>query len=145
MLGGLAPRMPKLSWLMLLAAFGLLGVPLMGSYVAETMTLFGTFKNQPVGGFAVAAGLAVTAIGLAVLLHRVLFGSPNPDAPGVSDASLGETWYLALLAGGLLWVGIFPSGPKIPGTDLPLLDPGLINAMGAGLSEIASPYTGPTQ
>ena len=144
-LGGLAPRMPKLTWLMLLAAFGLLGVPLMASYPAEAMTLFGSFKNQPVGGFAVAAGLAVTAIALAIVVHRVLFGSPNPDAPGVSDASLGETWYLALLAGGLLWVGIFPSGPKVPGTDLPLFDPGLVNTMGAGLSDLASPYTGPTQ
>ena len=144
-LGGLAPRMPKLTWLMLLAAFGLLGVPLMASYPAEAMTLFGSFKNQPVGGFAVAAGLAVTAIALAIVVHRVLFGSPNPDAPGVSDASLGETWYLALLAGGLLWVGIFPSGPKVPGTELPLFDPGLVNTMGAGLADLASPYTGPTQ
>jgi proton-translocating NADH-quinone oxidoreductase chain M len=143
-LGGLAPRMPKLSWLMLLAALALLGVPIMASYPAEMMTLFGTFKNQPVGGFAVAAGLAVTAIALAILLHRVLFGSPNPDAPGVSDVSLGETWYLALLAGGLLWVGIFPAGPKVPGTDLPIFDPGLVNTMGAGLSDLAAPYTGPT-
>ena len=144
-LGGLAPRMPKLTWLMLLAAFGLLGVPLMASFPAEAMTLFGTFKNQPVGGFAVAAGLAVTAIALAIVLHRVLFGSPNLDAPGVSDASLGETWYLALLAGGLLWVGIFPAGPKVPGTDLPLFDPGLVNTISAGLADLASPYTGPAQ
>jgi NADH-quinone oxidoreductase subunit M len=144
-LGGLAPRMPKLAWLLVLAALALLGVPLMASFLAEAMTFFGTFKNQPVGGFAVAAGLAITAVALAILLHRVLFGSPNPDAPGVSDASLGETWYLALLAGALLWVGVFPSGPKVPGTDLPLFDPGLVNTMGAGLADLASPYTGPTQ
>ena len=144
-LSGLAPRMPKLTWLALLAALGLLGVPLMASYPAEAMTFFGAFKNQPVGAFAVAAGLAVTAVGLATVLHRVLFASPNPDAPGVSDASLGETWYLALLAGGLLWVGLFPGGPKLPGTDAPLFDPGLVNTMGAGLADLASPYTGPTQ
>jgi proton-translocating NADH-quinone oxidoreductase chain M len=144
-LSGLAPRMPKLSWLTLLAALGLLGVPLMASYPAEAMTFFGAFKTQPVGAFAVAAGLAVTAVGLAVILHRVLFGSPNPDAPGVSDASLGETWFLALLAGGLLWVGVFPGGPKLPGTDAPIFDPGLVNTMGAGLADLASPYTGPTQ
>jgi len=144
-LGGLAPRMPKLAWLLVLAALALLGVPLMASFLAEAMTFFGTFKTQPVGGFAVAAGLAITAVALAILLQRVLFGSPNPDAPGVSDASLGETWYLALLAGALLWVGVFPSGPKVPGTDLPLFDPGLVNTMGAGLADLAAPYTGPTQ
>ena len=139
-LSGLASRMPKLTWLMVLAAFGLLGVPLMASYPAEAMTFFGSFRNQPVGAFGVAAGLAVAGVGLALVMHRVLFSAPNPDAPGVSDASLGETWYLALLAGGLLWVGVFPAGPKLPGTDTPLFDPGLVNAIGAGLTDIASPY-----
>jgi len=104
------------------------------------MTFFGAFKTQPIGAFAVAAGLGVTAVALAVLLARVLFGGPNPDAPGVSDASLGETWYLGLLAGALLWVGLFPGGPKIPGTEVPLFDPGLINQMAAGISDMASPY-----
>ena len=142
-LSGLAPRMPNLGWLLMIAALALLGVPILASFAAEVMTFFGAFKNQPIGAFAVAAGLAVSAIALAVLLRRVLFGAPNPDAPGVSDASLGETWYLGLLAGGLLWVGLFPGGPKIPGTEIPLFDPGLINQMAAGLSDMASPYAGP--
>ena len=142
-LSGLAPRMPNLGWLLMIAALALLGVPILASFAAEVMTFFGAFKNQPIGAFAVAAGLAVSAIALAVLLRRVLFGAPNPDAPGVSDASLGETWYLGLLAGGLLWVGLFPGGPKIPGTEIPLFDPGLINQMAAGLSDMASPYAAP--
>ena len=142
-LSGLAPRMPNLGWLLMIAALALLGVPILASFAAEVMTFFGSFKNQPIGAFAVAAGLAVSAIALAVLLRRVLFGAPNPDAPGVSDASLGETWYLGLLAGGLLWVGLFPGGPKIPGTEIPLFDPGLINQMAAGLSDMASPYAAP--
>src|SRR5256886_303916 len=142
-LSGLAPRMPNLGWLLMIAALALLGVPILASFAAEVMTFFGAFKNQPIGAFAVAAGLAVSAIALAVLLRRVLFGAPNPDAPGVSDASLSETWYLGLLAGGLLWVGLFPGGPKIPGTEIPLFDPGLINQMAAGLSDMASPYAAP--
>src|SRR5260370_1454799 len=122
----------------------LLGVPILASYTAEVMTFFGAFKTQPIGAFAVAAGLAVTAVALAVLLRRVLFGAPIADSPGVSDASLGETWYLGLLAGALLWVGLFPGGPKIPGTEVPLFDPGLLNQMSAGISEMASPYVAPT-
>jgi hypothetical protein len=78
------------------------------------------------------------------LWRRVLFSAPNPDAPGVSDASLGETWYLGMLAGGLLWVGLFPGGPKLPGTDSPLFDQGLVNVLSAGISDIASPYVLPT-
>jgi NADH-quinone oxidoreductase subunit M len=141
-LSGLAPRMPKLAWLTVLAAFGVLGIPLMASFTSNEMTFFGSFKTQPVAAFAVAAGLALAAIALAVIIQRVLFGAPNPDAPAVSDASLGETWYLALLAGALLWVGVIPGGPKLPGTDTPLFDPGLINQMVANIPEITSPYTG---
>ncbi|HEY4869655.1 MAG TPA: NADH-quinone oxidoreductase subunit M, partial [Candidatus Dormibacteraeota bacterium] len=63
-LSGLAPRMPNLSWITVFAIFGLLGVPLMASFPAEAMTFFGSFKTQPAGAFAVAAGLAVVAAGL---------------------------------------------------------------------------------
>lgn len=142
-LGGLAPRMPNVAWLMTIAALALLGIPFLATFTAELMIFFGAFKNQPIGAFAVALGLAVAAAAVARLLYRVLFGAPNPDAPGVSDASLGETWFLGLLAGGLLWVGLFPGGPKIPGTDVPVFDPGLINQMAAGISEIASQYAQP--
>ncbi|HEY1421005.1 MAG TPA: NADH-quinone oxidoreductase subunit M [Candidatus Dormibacteraeota bacterium] len=142
-LSGLAPRMPTIAWLLIIAALAILGVPILATFPAELMTFFGAFKTQPIGAFAVALGLAMGAVSLAALLRRILFGPPNPDAPGVSDSSLGETWYLALLAGGLLWVGLFPGGPKIPGTDTPLFDPGLVNVMAAGISDIASPYTGP--
>ncbi len=141
-LSGLAARMPKLAWLTVLAGLGVLGVPLMASFTANEMTFFGAFRTQPVGAFAVAAGLALTAIAVAVLIQRVLFGSPNPDAPAVSDSSLSETWFLGLLAGALLWVGIVPGGPKIPGTDTPLFDPGVVNQMVANIPEIASPYSG---
>jgi NADH-quinone oxidoreductase subunit M len=142
-LGGLAPRMPVLTWLLTIGGLAVLGVPLLATFQAELMTFFGSFKTQPIGAFAVAAGIGVAAVALASLLRRVLFGSPNPDAPGVSDASLGETWFLGLLAGGLLWVGVFPSGPTLPGTGTPLFDPGLLNVMAAGISDIASPYTLP--
>ena len=143
-LSGLAPRMPNVAWLMFIAALALLGVPILSSYMSDVMTFFGAFKTQPIGAFAVAAGLAVCAAALAVLLRRVLFGAPIADAPGASDASLGETWYLGVLAGALLWVGLFPGGPKFPGTDVPLFDPGLINQMSAGISDMASPYVLPT-
>jgi NADH-quinone oxidoreductase subunit M len=144
MLGGLAPRMPNVTWLLAIAALALLGVPILASFTSNVMTFFGAFKTQPIGAFAVAAGLVLSAVALSVLMARVLFGAPVPDSPGVSDASLGETWYLGLLAGALLWVGLFPGGPKIPGTGVPLFDPGLISQMSAGISDMGSSYVLPT-
>ena len=141
-LSGLAPRMPKLAWLTVLAALAVLGVPLMATFTSNEMMFFGAFKTQPVGAFGIAVGLALVAIALAVILQRVMFGPPNADAPAASDTSLSETWYLALLAGGLIWVGVVPGGPKIPGTDFPLFDPGIMNVMVADIPEIAAPYTG---
>ena len=142
LLSGVAPRMPKLAWLTVLAALGVLGVPLMATFTSNQMMFFGAFKTQPVGAFGIAAGLALTALALGVLLQRVLFGAVNPEGPAVSDSSLGETWYLAVLAGTLLWIGVLPGGPKIPGTDFPLFDPGVLNVMVANVPEIAAPYTG---
>jgi len=138
LLSGLAPRMPNAAWLLTIAAFAVLGVPMLASFSTEVMVFFGAFKTQPVGGFLVGIGLAISAVAFAVLLGRVLFGAPNPDAPGVSDSSLGETWYLGLMAGALLWVGLFPGGPRIPGTDVPLFDPGFIAQISAGISDTAS-------
>jgi NADH-quinone oxidoreductase subunit M len=140
LLKGLAPRMPSLTWITVFAILGLLGLPLMASFPAEMMTFLGAIKNQPLAAFAAAFGLAIVATSLVVIVHRVLYGPPNPDAPGVSDASSGEKWFLGVLAGALLWVGMFPGGPKLPGTDTPIFDPGLVNSMAAGITEMAAPY-----
>ena len=86
LLGGLAPRMPIITWVFVLAALALLGVPLMASFPAQTMILFGSFKTQPLGAFAVVAGLVLVAVALGILVHRVLFGQPNHDGPAASDA-----------------------------------------------------------
>ena len=99
-LSGLGARMPNMTWLLVIAMLGLLGAPILATFQSNLMTFFGAFKNQPIGAFAVAAGLVLAAIALGVFVHRALFGAPNPEAPGVSDASLGET--LNDLGGGFL-------------------------------------------
>jgi NADH-quinone oxidoreductase subunit M len=138
-LAGLAPRMPRLAWLFVLAGLAVLGIPGLASFPAELMTFFGAFHSQPAGAFGLAAGLLLAGIAIAWLLTRVLFGPTSADTPAVSDASLAEVWFLGLLAGALLWVGIVPGGPKLAGVPL-FLDPGVVNVMNASIGDLSSPY-----
>jgi NADH-quinone oxidoreductase subunit M len=140
-LAGLAPRMPRLSWLFVLGCLALLGLPGLASFPAEAMTFFGSFRTQPAGAAGLVAGLVLAGIAIAWLLSRVLFGPPVQGAPGVTDAALHELWFLGLLAGALLWVGLVPSGPKLAGVPL-FLDPGMVNVMNASIGDLSAPYTG---
>lgn len=142
LMGGLGGRMPKLGWLLVLAGLGVIGVPGFASFIAQAMTFFGSFHNQPAASFAVAFGLALTAVAVAVAVQRTLFGSTPVGAPGASDASLGEMWYLGLLVGMLIWWGLLPGGPKLGGT-VTLFDQGIVNVINNSSSDLASPYVPP--
>jgi NADH-quinone oxidoreductase subunit M len=140
---GLAGRIPKLSWLLLIGCLAALGLPFLATWVSGVMVFLGSFRSQPAAVFVVAIGLVVGAAAIARLMHRVVFGAPNPDAPAPSDASLSDTWYLGILVGALLWVGLVPSGPKLFG--IPVVDPGLVNIVNTSTADLASSYaTSPT-
>jgi proton-translocating NADH-quinone oxidoreductase chain M len=140
LMGGLAPRMPKLSWMLVLGGLAIVGVPGFATFAAQALTLFGSFRSQPGASFALLVGLALLAAALAFAFQRILFGSPRPDAPGTSDASLGEMWYLGLLVGLLLWWGLLPGGPKLGGT-VPLpFDEGIVNVVNNTTADIMSSY-----
>jgi hypothetical protein len=79
---------------------------------------------------------------VAWMLHRVLFGAPNPESPPAADASLPQAWYLGILLGTLLWVGLVPGGPKLFG--VPLFDPGLVNVVNSSTPDLSSPYAVPS-
>jgi hypothetical protein len=59
----------------------------------------------------------------------------------VTRQTLAESWYLGLLVGSLLWVGLVPNGPKLAG--VPIFDPGLINVISASTTDLAAPYVPP--
>ena len=141
-LGGLAGRTPRIFWLLVLAGLGIACLPLTGSFVALLLVLFGSFKGAALGSLLLAAGLVPVAAAVAWLLHRVLIGAAHPDAPTPTDAGLTEAWALGILAGALLWVGIFPGGPKLAG--VPFFDPGMTNVVNASVSDLGSPYAPPT-
>jgi NADH-quinone oxidoreductase subunit M len=135
---GLAGRVPKLSWLLLVGCLAVLGLPMLATFASALMIVLGSFRTQPGPTFAVVAGLVLAAVAVARLMHRVVFGAPNPDAPPPGDASLSDSWYLGILVGALLWVGLLPSGPKLFG--VPVFDPGLVNVVNSSAADLASSY-----
>ncbi|HSR23340.1 MAG TPA: NADH-quinone oxidoreductase subunit M, partial [Candidatus Eisenbacteria bacterium] len=140
---GLAGRIPKLSWLLLVGCLAVLGLPLLATWSSGLMVFLGSFRTQPGAAFMVAIGLVIGAAASARLMHRVVFGAPNPDAPAASDATLADSWYLGILVGALLWVGLLPSGPRLFG--IPVVDPGLVNIVNTSTADLASTYaTTPT-
>ncbi|MGH7877566.1 MAG: complex I subunit 4 family protein [Candidatus Dormibacteraceae bacterium] len=139
---GLAARMPRISWLLLLASLTILGLPFAATFPADVMIVLGSVRNQPVGVFGALLGLLLAAAAIAWLIHRVLFGAPRPEAPTPSDSSLAESWYLGILVGALLWVGVFPLGPRLGG--IPLFDPGMLNVINATIPTMAGAYAVPT-
>jgi NADH-quinone oxidoreductase subunit M len=135
---GLAGRMPVLSWLLLVAALAVLGVPFAATFASGVMVFGGSFIKAPAPAFSVAIGVVLAGVATARLAARLLFGAPNPEAPAPADASLSEKWYLGILIGALLWVGLVPGGPKLAG--IPLFDPGMINVVNSAASDLGSQY-----
>jgi NADH-quinone oxidoreductase subunit M len=135
---GLAGRMPVLSWLLLAAVGAVLGVPFVATFASGVMVFGGSFIEAPAPSLAVAIGIVLAGVAAAWLAARLLFGAPNPEAPTPSDASLSEKWYLGVVIGALLWVGLVPGGPKLAG--IPLFDPGMINVVNSAASDLGSPY-----
>jgi proton-translocating NADH-quinone oxidoreductase chain M len=142
-LSGLAGRMPVLTWLLVVACLGLLGVPLLASFPAYLMIFYGSLQSQPAWAFAAGLGLLLSAASIAWVLHRVMFSAPNPDAPAVLPGTTSQTWYLGILVGALIWVGIAPSGPKLGGIPF-IFDPGLVPVVNASTADLAAPYVNPS-
>lgn len=137
-LGGLGPRMPLLTWTLVLAAFAVIGVPGLATFTAYLLAFMGSLRTAPEAAFGVAVGLVLAGLAVAGLLYRVLFGASHPDAPAARDASLSEVWYLGLMAAALLWVGIIPGGPKLGG--ISVYDQGLVNVINSSGASIAALY-----
>lgn len=137
-LSGLAGRLPVLSWLTLAGAIAALGLPFAATFPSQLMVLLGSFRRAPGASFAVAAGLVLGAAAVAWLAQRALFGTPSPDSPAALPPTLPDKWYLGILAGALLWVGLVPGGPRPFG--IPLFDPGMVTVVNSATPDLASTY-----
>jgi NADH-quinone oxidoreductase subunit M len=91
----------------LLLALGALGLPGLGSFLAEFLILAGTWQEYP--GFAAAAsiGLVLSTVYSLWLFQRA-FQGPNRGGWRVPDLTRFEAAMLVPLIAGLVWLGVYP-------------------------------------
>ncbi len=118
--GGLARRLPILSFFMLLFTFSSIGLPGLNGFAGEIMILIGAFQRgwaQQIGHGAWvrwAAVLAVSGVVLGAwymlwLVQRVFFGPlREPVREGPADLNVREIAALAPLAVLVFWIGLYP-------------------------------------
>jgi NADH-quinone oxidoreductase subunit M len=107
--GGVTNTMPKFAALAMLFAMANAGLPGTSGFVGEWMVILGTVKVS----FWLAALAATTLIlGAAYTLwmfKRVFFGEvANANVKALLDINAREMLMLLLLAGGVMWMGLYP-------------------------------------
>ncbi|HZJ08572.1 MAG TPA: NADH-quinone oxidoreductase subunit M [Trueperaceae bacterium] len=104
--GGLAKSAPALGALTLFLIFAFIGVPGLGNFPGEFLSLLGAFQTAP--WLAALATLTVIAAGVfGVNLYQRLFQGP-PTAT-LRDIDSLEAYVLVPFVAGILWLGFAPA------------------------------------
>ena len=106
-MGGLWRGIPKLSAIFLFFAIASLGLPGLGNFVGEFLTLFGTYRTAPLAAILGAAGLVLAAIYALLMVQRAFFGSTY-TGPAITDLSTRHVGVMAVLIVAIIGLGIFP-------------------------------------
>jgi NADH-quinone oxidoreductase subunit M len=130
--GALGEALPRFATTFMFFSIASLGLPGLGNFVGEFLTLVGSFRRAPAAVVAAAAGLVLAAVYSLHLVQRSLHGvaverEPLPDLDGRERAML------AALAAGLLLLGLYPQ-PALEAARAPLATIAAISqGIGGGL------------
>jgi NADH-quinone oxidoreductase subunit M len=107
--GGVLQRMPRFVIFFTLAGFASLGLPGLSGFVAEFNIFVGLFRDYPVFGALGILAAAVTATYILRLLGTAMFGPFNERWAFLHDATPKEQLAGVILAGFILFMGLWPS------------------------------------
>ena len=110
-MSGLAPQMPWLAVLWVMAGLASLGLPGMAGFVAEYTVFVGAYGPLPLYTILGAAGIVVTAGYILWMVERVFFGPAKAEQglQHVGDAKGLELVPLLTLMGIIIFVGLNPA------------------------------------
>jgi NADH-quinone oxidoreductase subunit M len=108
--GGVVNTMPKFAAFMVLFALANAGLPGTSGFVGEFLVILAAFKAGFWYAFLAASTLVLGAAYTLWLVKRVIFGAvANEGVAGLTDASRRELLVLALVAAGVLGLGLWPA------------------------------------
>jgi NADH-quinone oxidoreductase subunit M len=107
--GGVVNTMPKFAAFSLFFAMANCGLPGTAGFVGEWMVILGAVKFNFWIGAAAASALIFGAAYTLWMFKRVYLGPiANDDVKALTDINAREFLMLALLAGAVLWMGVYP-------------------------------------
>jgi NADH-quinone oxidoreductase subunit M len=107
-LGGMAKVMPAASFFFILAALTGIGVPCLASFWAELLVFINGYKVYPVLGTLAIMGLVISALFMLRVVQKTFYGVKNTRFAGLADISLVMRTPRIILAGTLVFFGLFP-------------------------------------
>ena len=107
-LGGLSKIAPRISAFFIIAGLCGLGLPGMGSFVAELLVTIAAVKTYPVIGVVSITALLVTAYYVLTAVQKAFYGPVNPKHDHFHDIDFFQFIPRAVLVGCLIFFGIFP-------------------------------------
>lgn len=106
-MGGLWENVPALGAMGMIFSMASLGLPGLGNFVAEFLTLMGTFKSSILFASLASIGLISATIYSLRIIQKVFHGKKNADYT-VKDLSFRESIVMALLVAAILFTGLYP-------------------------------------
>jgi NADH-quinone oxidoreductase subunit M len=107
-MGGFWKRAPFMGFIAIVFVMASLGLPGLGNFVAEFLTLVGAWSaNQTLTVFATIGLVGATAYSLRIM-QRVFYGDHSGTDHEVHDLSLREKVMMLSLVIIILWLGFFP-------------------------------------
>ena len=107
-IGGITPKTPILSTMVMIASLASLGLPALISFPAEFAALLATWDAIGYWVLIPLVALVVTAAFYTWMMQRILFGPPKGVPDGAQDLNLWEWSGMGMLAALIVVYGILP-------------------------------------
>lgn len=105
-MGGLTAQVPRLAAFGMFFAVAAFGLPGLGTFLGEFLSLLGAFQANVAIAAVAASGMVLSAVYALSLVQRAFHGEPRERM--LHDLDRRETGVLAFMAVGLLWLGLAP-------------------------------------